>query len=184
MIFRHDYESIENLNGSKEQNLSGKKIILILSPIFVVLMAITILFLLPTPNPTPNVKNLEPITKLNETYSGDIIVTATDIRTINRPNDETILVGVRFEVKNNSNTSYELFRAIDTYIDDIAPNPSYSGFNSTTETLSVTLMPGKKATGYETVIAPKGSKKIEIQFQDQHYDTCVRFIFDIPPVEQ
>lgn len=194
MIFRRDYESIENLNDNKKRTLSGKQIILILSPVFVILMAITILFLLPTPNPIPNVKNLEPITKLNETYVGDLIITATDIKAINSPTDQdSIFIGVRFEVENNSSISYSLYtRTLSAYVDDVATD-TITGVceayidKKNEELFAVNMDPEKKTMGYIFVKTNKNSKKLEFIFDEPTLSgdsKKISFIFDIPPVEE
>lgn len=188
MIYRRDYESIENLNGDKKQTLSGKQVILILLPVFVVLIVAAIIMFF---NIFDNKSTI--ITELNETYTGDLIITATDIRTIKKPeDDEKILVGVRFIVENNSSSPHSIYaRYLHCYVDDIetaVPLDVRQYFkdyiNAENETLHATIYPGKKALGYEVVEAKKTSKQVEFIFDLPSYEKTVSFIFNIPPIEE
>ncbi len=133
------------------------------------------------------------ITELNKTYEGDLIITATDIKAITvAEDDDVVLVGVRFVVKNNSDEVHSVTaREVTTYIDDVPAQSSIDTytqylekyFNKESETLHVAnLHPDKKTMGYEVVVAKKTSEKIEVFFSLPDYNERVSFIFDIPDV--
>ncbi|MBQ2746424.1 MAG: DUF4352 domain-containing protein [Clostridia bacterium] len=168
------------------------KYIIMLSIILLAIFIIVLVFIFSFLLPTRNVKNLEPITKLNETYVGDLIITATDIKAINSPTDQdSIFIGVRFEVENNSSISYSLYtRTLSAYVDDVATD-TITGVceayidKKNEELFAVNMDPGKKTMGYIFVKTNKNSKKLEFIFDEPTLSgdsKKISFIFDIPPV--
>lgn len=134
------------------------------------------------------------ITELNKTYNGDLIITATDIKAINSPTDQdSIFIGVRFEVENNSSISYSLYtRTLSAYVDDVATD-TITGVceayidKKNEELFAVNMDPGKKTMGYIFVKTNKNSKKLEFIFDEPTLSgdsKKISFIFDIPPVER
>ncbi len=133
----------------------------------------------------------EKITELNKTYEGDLIITATDIKVIDNPyeeDDNNIIVGVRFEVTNNSSIDYSSLYGIDAYVDDVkARDHNSAEFDTNNEALYTSgIAPGKKVMGYATAEATKDSKKVEFLFEEPSYTgsgKTISFVFDIPAVE-
>lgn len=185
---KHYYANYHRLNGNGEQNSSDKKVATMIIPIIVSFMfAVICLLFLSTGK--LNFGNSRTITELNETYTGKLIITATDIKVIENPNDNnTTIVGVRFEVTNNSNEYYSSVYGIDTYVDDVMVGDYHSHlFNKGNEELYYSgISKGKKVMGYVTAEAYKDSKKVEIVFEEPSlYGNAkkISFVLDIPPVE-
>lgn len=170
----------------------NKAIFCIGIPILVIMLVVIFLLLLGTIkfNKTNNA-NVITVTELNETYTGDLIITATDIKVIANPYKEdsnNIVVGVRFEITNNSDINYSSIRDITTYVDDVKVSERYDSlFNGYNEDLyHAGVVPGKKVMGYVTATATRDSQKVEILFEEPSYYTnakIISFIFDIPTVE-
>lgn len=195
MIIRRDYENHINQNDNKKQNRSSKHIAIIITLLIIsFIFAVVIMALLPiseNSNHSDNHKNTT-ITELNETYTGKLLITATDIKTIVNPYDEEnneTIVGVRFEVTNNSDVLYGSFNSIKSYVDDVAVDTGSSSLlDGGAENLyKSNIDPGKKVMGYATAIANKNSKKVEFIFDEPTLrgdSKKISFVFDIPPIEE
>lgn len=193
MIIKRYGSDILNKESSRKLD---KAVLCTVIPILVIMLAVVFLLLSETIklNKTSDLNasdvNASIITELNKTYTGDLIITATDIKVIDNPDEEdseNIIVGVRFEITNNSNIDYYPSNYIDAYIDDVKVSGLHSElFNRYNENLyQRDVAPGKKVMGYVTATATRDSKKVEILFEEPSYYTgakIISFVFDIPPV--
>lgn len=188
MVYWHDskdYENYENYREPKSTYEKRSKYLIFLCLGMMLIMSL-MLFALPRLN-----KIFKPditITKLNETYDGNFTITATDIKTIKRADDE-IAIGVRFEITNNTDYFYSTIHTIDQYVDDVKVNDGYASWfdNGKEDLYQSGIAKGKKVMGYATAIADKDSKKVEFVFEEpsSSYDGReIHFVFDIPPVEE
>ncbi len=183
--YRNDTPLTEEEIEANKKKMNRVYIALFLSFIFIMLCAFI-------PQIVSHIRNSkEPIviTALNEEYEGKLNIKATDLKVMKYEYEPgMIIVGVRFEITNNSKFERNTLYDLDVYVDDVKVDSRYENwFNSANENLRQTeIASGKKIMGYATAIATKDSQKVEFIFENiDGYGTGqqVVFVFDIPKTE-
>lgn len=183
--YRNDTLLTEEEIEANKKKMNRVYIALFLSFIFIMLCA----FIPQIVSHIRNSKGPIVITALNEEYQGKLDIKATNIKAIELSDKPgTVIVGVRFEIANNSNKERNFSYDLDAYVDDIKADAGYERlFNNNNEYLvHGEIAPGKKMVGYATAIATKDSQKVEFIFENiGGYGTGqqVIFEFDIPKTE-